>query len=191
MPTFRAKMKHSASTIQKLIQTQYDVFQFKKKLVHMIISLALILFGLYADQTMYMPIICLFIGCVMLANLNMQPRSQAKEVIKQMGGKFPKSDYTFTDEGFKFYDKGDIIPYGTLVRLVEDRQYMYLYVTEQSAYMVDKGTVTGGTVDDLKDWLKIKTDLSWTRPASLLSFKLKDLFPGRQDSKGPRLKDHR
>lgn len=192
MPTFRAKMKHSAATIQKLIQTQYDVFQFKKKLIHLGISMALIFFGLYADQTMFMPIICLFLGCLMLTSLNLQPRSQAKEVIKQMGGKFPKSDYTFTDEGFKFYDKGDVISYGALIRLVEDKQYLYLYVSQQSAYMVDKGTVTGGTLEDLKDWLKIKTGLSWTRPASLLNFRLQDLSPSdSKNAAGPRLKDHR
>lgn len=188
MPIYRAKMKHSADTIKKLVQTQYDTFQFGRKILNMAIAFGLILFGLYADPSMFMPLIALFVGCVLLANINAVPRMRAKEVLQQMGGKFPKSDYSFLEKGFKFYDKGEIIPYSSLIRLVEDRQYLYLYVSEQSAYMMDKGTVTGGSLEDLKTFLKIETGLTWTRPASLFNFKLKDVLRKKEEYKGPRLK---
>lgn len=188
MPIYRAKMKHSQATIRKLIQTGYDVFRFKRKLLNAAIAFGLILFGLYADPTMFMPLIALFAGCVLLANLNAVPRMQANEVLKQMGGKFPKSDYSFYEKEFKFYDKGDPIPYSRLIRLIEDKQYLYLYVSEQSAYMVDKGTVTGGDVSELKTYLEIETDLKWSRPASLFSFRISDLLPKKEAYKGPRLK---
>lgn len=189
MPRYRAKMKHSADTIRKLIQTRYDTFRFGRKLLSAAIAFGLILFGLYADPSMFMPMIALFAGCVLLANLNAVPRMQAKEVLQQMGGKFPRSEYAFLEEGFRFYDKGETIPYGNLIRLVEDRQYLYLYVSEQSAYMVDKSTVTGGSPEELKTFLKIETGLSWTRPASLFNFKVKDLLPSREkEPQGPRLK---
>lgn len=189
MPIYRAKMKHSEDTIKKLVQTQYDTFQFGRKLLNTVIAFGLILFGLYADQSMFMPLIALFVGCILLANLNAVPRMRAREVLQQMGGKFPRSDYSFLEKGFKFYDKGELLPYSSLIRLVEDRQYLYLYVSEQSAYMVDKDTVTGGSVDDLKTFLKIETGLTWNRPASLLSFKLKDVFQKKEtEYQGPRLK---
>lgn len=188
MPIYRAKMKHSSDTIRRLIQTGYDTFQFKRKLINAVIAFGLILFGLYADQSMFMPWIALFAGCVMLANLNVIPKKQTREVLNQMGGKFPRSDYSFYEKEFKFYDKGDPISYKKLIRLIEDRQYMYLYVSEQSAYMVDKATVTGGDAEDLKTYLAIETGLKWSRPASLFSFKLADLFPKKDDYKGPRLK---
>ena len=188
MPIYRAKMKHDANTIRKLIQTGYDTFQFKRKLLNTVIAFGLILFGLYADQTMFMPWIALFAGCVMLANINIIPKGQARDVLKQMGGKFPKSDYSFYEKEFKFYDKGEPIPYKRLIRLIEDRQYMYLYVEEQSGYMVDKGTVTGGTVSDFKTYLEIETGLKFSRPASLFSFRITDLFPKKDNYKGPRLK---
>lgn len=188
MPIYRAKMRHSADTIKKLIQTGYDVFQFRRKLLNAVISLGLILFGLYADQSMFMPMIALFAGCVMLANLNAIPRIQSKNVLAQINGKFPKSDYSFFEQEFKDHDKGDPIPYTRLIRLVEDRQYMYLYVAEQSGYMVDKGTVTGGSVSDLKTYLEIETGMKFARPANLFSFKITDLFPQKDNYKGPRLK---
>ena len=188
MPIYRAKMKHSAETIKKLIQTGYDVFQFKRKLINAAIAFGLILFGLYADKSLFMPWIALAVGCFMIPNLNAVPKQQAKEVLQQMGGHYPKSEYRFYEKEFTFQEKEEPIPYKRLIRLIEDKQYLYLYVVAQSAYMVDKGTVTGGTVSELKTYLEIETGMKFSRPASLFSFKIYDLFPKKDNYKGPRLK---
>lgn len=188
---YHAKMRHNTTTITKLIQTQYDTFQFKNKLAQVLVGFGLVLFGLFAPKEWFMPWIALFVGCVMLANLNLVPKRQAKQVLAQMGKNFPKSDYTFSDAGFTFYDKGDSIPYKSLIRLVEDDRYCYLYISQMSAYMVDKRTITGGTVEAWKNFLSSKADLSWTRPASLLTFRFKDLFPPKErEYTGPQLKNH-
>ena len=188
MPIYRAKMRHSAATIKQLIQTGYDVFQFKRKLLNTVIAFGLIIFGLYADQSMFMPWIALFVGCVMLANLNIIPKTQAREWLKQTGNEFPKSDYRFYEKEFSFNEKEKPVPYKRLIRLIEDRQYLYLYVAEQSGFMVDKGTVTGGTVSELKTYLEIETGMKFSRPANMFSFKITDLFPKKDNYKGPRLK---
>ena len=189
MAKYRAKMQHNQTTIQKLVQTQYDTFQFHKKLVHMGLAVGLILYGLYADQTMYTPIIALFVGCVMLANLNAYPKAQAGRVLKMMDGNYPKSDYFFEKDSFRFNEEADPVPYSKIIRLVEDREYLYLYVSKQSAYMVDKRTVSGGSVDELKTFLAIETLQKWSRPANILNFRVGDLFhKSRDDYKGPRLK---
>ena len=188
MTKYQAKMRHNKATIQKLVQTQYDTFQFHKKLIHVGIAFGLILYGLYADQSMYTPMIALFVGCVLLANINVIPKSQAKQVLQMMGDNFPKSDYYFRDTDFTFNKEADPIPYSSIIRLVQDRQYLYLYVSKQSAYMVDKSTVTGSSEMDLTDFLAIETGLKWTRPGNLLTFSIKDLFPQNKDKyRGPRL----
>ena len=188
MPIYRAKMNHSADTIKKLIQTGYDVFLFKRKLLNAVIAFGLIIYGLYADKSMFTPWVALFVGCVMLPNLNAIPKQQAKEVLQQMGNHYPKSDYRFYEKEFSFNEKEGAIPYKRLIRLIEDNQYLYLYVAEQSGYMVDKGTVTGGSVSELKTYLEIETGMKFSRPASLFSFKIYDLFPKKDNYKGPRLK---
>ena len=189
MPIYRAKMHHNATTIKKLIQTGYDVFQFRRKLINAAIAMGLILYGLYADQSMITPIIALFVGCVMLANINAYPRAQAKQVLAMMGDDYPKSDYHFREREFEFNAEADPIPYKSIIRLVEDREYLYLYVSKQSAYMVDKATISQGKSMDLKDFLAIETGLKWTRPANLLNFRLRNLLPQDTDTyKGPRLK---
>ena len=189
MEKFTAKMEHNKDTITLLSVTQYNCFQFKSKLIRVALSIILIAYGLYADQSMITPIICLILGCLLIANVNLRPRVRASKIIEQMQGHFPRSDYRFTTTGFTDGKGGQEVSYGKLIRLVEDRSYFYLYVSEESAYMVDKSTVSGGSVENFKDYLCAKTSLKWTRPTSLLNFSLRTLIKRRDDEyQGPRLK---
>lgn len=190
MAKYKAKMNHNQATITKLVQTQYDTFQFGKKILFYIIAMGMIFYGLYADSQMFTPWICLFLGCVMLSNASLSAKMTAKKIIKQMDGKFPKSEYTFDEKGFKFYKEGEEIPYSRLIRLIEDKRYMYLYVSEQSAYMVDKTTVSDNDVEGLKSHISYESDLKWTRPPTLLNFGLNTILENRRkkDHQGPRLK---
>ena len=62
-------------------------------------------------------------------------------------------------------------------------------MSKQSAYMVDKHTISGGNVDDLKTFLAIETLQKWSRPANIFNFRVGDLFRKNTDPyQGPRLK---
>lgn len=192
MSRFTAKMQHSPETIEKLVETQQRTFQFGKRIAHSLIAILLIVYGLYASKQMYTPYIALIIGCTMITGLKAGIKRQARNIIQQMNNNFPKSDYVFTDSGFSFYDKGEIIPYSKLCRLIDDKNYMYLYISTKSAYMVDKSTVHGGSFTDLMDFLAGKTGLSWSRPNSIFNFSFTGLIDKFKKSKseyqGPRLK---
>ena len=191
---YTAKMKHSGETITRLVVMQYDTFQFGKKFVRILFSLVLIAYGaLFLQEKMVTPILALFLGCMMIAGLNTRPKHNANLLIKQMNGKFPSSDYYFSETGFKDSVKSEEIPYSRLVRLVDDRKYMYFYVTKESAYMVDNASVKGeGGLEGLKDFVAAKSGLKWTRPVTLLNFGLNTFRQnrGREDNySGPRLTD--
>ena len=185
--TMFASKTTKASEVDKLFQQSalyrpvlWKKYDYGKKLIRMVIAIALILYGLYMDSSMLTPMICLFIGCVMIANLNIGPRMLAKQVIKQMGNQFPHSHYVFNASEFKFHEEAEAVPYGKLIRLIEERQYFYLYVSEDSGYMVDKATITGSDVNGFKQFLTEKTGLKWERPASLLTFNLRSLLSKRK-----------
>ncbi len=188
MEKFTARMAHNKDTIMRLSVTQYNCFQFKGKIIRVVIAVALIAYGLYADQTMITPIVCLILGCLLIANVNLRARVRANKVIEHLKGNYPKSAYSFTAKGFSDEKDGKIIPYDQIIKLVEDREYFYLYISEESAYMVDKSTVSGGSVDEFKDYLSRRTDEKWVHPNSLLTFSIKSLRSGRDDYEGPRLK---
>lgn len=192
MAHFTAKMQHNEKTIIKLVETQQKVFQFGRRAAYFIVAGILIFYGLYADKSMLTPYLALFAGCVMLTGLGAGTRRKAAKVIKQMHSRFPKSDYCFGDAGFTYYDKGEPIPYSKLIRLVEDREYMYLYISEQSAYMVDKATVKS-SAEELKTFLSEKSKLSWERPKSVFNLSFRTILrnrrtAGKDEYTGPRLR---
>lgn len=177
MNEYTAKMQHSEKTIVRLAETQYNTFQYGKKLVRMGLAMVMILIGLSMGNEGYVtPMLCLFFGCVLLAGLNVRVRSNAHKICAQMNGKYPSSEYVFRDDGFRFYAEGEWIPYAKLIRLVEDRQYFYLYISSQSAYMVDRATVSGDGDAGLKRFLAERTGQKWTRPFNLLNFRFRSIF---------------
>lgn len=186
MEKITAKMAHSKDTIIRLSLTQYNCFEFKSKMVRFLLAMVLIIYGLYADPGMLTPMIALFFGCILIANLSLRPRLRASKVIEQLHGQFPRSDYVFDRTSFTDGSNGKAISYSSLIRLVEDREYLYLYISQESAYMVEKASVSHGA-SVLKDFLVEKTGLSWTRPTSLLSFRFPSVLKRDEPFEGPRL----
>lgn len=90
MIRYTAKMEHNSKTIEKLVETQQRVFQFGQRVGYMLISALLIIYGLYADKSMYTSYLALFAGCVMVTGLSFNTKRHAQALVKQMEGNFPK-----------------------------------------------------------------------------------------------------
>ena len=77
---YTAVMKHNADTIEKLVLMQYNTFQVGKKISLILISLVLIAYGVFTFSSgMITSYFCLFLGCVMIAGLNVRSKSNAKK----------------------------------------------------------------------------------------------------------------
>lgn len=197
MVRYTAKMKHSSDTVQRLVLMQYNTFQTDKKLIRAALSAALIIYGIaFFDSNMFTPILALFLGCVLLAGMSVRPKHNAQAIIKQMGGHYPSSLYSFSDKGFRDSEASAEIPYTQLIKLIDDRKYLYLYINRQSAYMVNDATVTGeGGLDGLKELIAGKSGQKWSSPMSFWNFSIRNVreMTGRDGDgfEGPRLKDRR
>lgn len=194
MNTYTAKMKHNAGTIERLVLMQYNTFQTRNKLLRVFLAMAMLVYGVYmSGRQMVTPYLCLFLGCVLLAGMNVRPRSSAKKLIAQMGGRFPSSDYCFSESSFLDGAGASPVPYAKLIRLIDDRAYLYLYVSRQSAYMIDRSTVKGPDgPDGFKEFLAEKTGLKWSRSTNFWTFSIRDLRSSggsRGGEDGPRLSD--
>ena len=193
---YTALMKHNAETIEKLVLMQYNTFQLKNKIAMIIISIELIVYGVFTFSTgMITSYLCLFLGCVMIAGLNVRAKSNAKKIIAQMNNNFPSSQYYFSSTGFRDSEKGKEIPYQKIIKLIDDKQYLYLYISRESAYMVNNASVYGeGGLSGLKNLTSDKTGLKWTKPSSFWSFNIHTIreLLGRESSsfEGERLSDN-
>lgn len=192
---YTAKMQHNAATIEKLVVMQYNTFQTVNKLVRYLIGAVMIAYGLITyDKGMFTTYLCLLLGGFMLASVNLRPKHNAKLILQQIGRKFPSSEYFFSANGFKDSEKSKEIPYKNLIKIIDDRKYLYLYVSKQSAYMVNGDTVLGKDgLNGLRALIAEKSGIRWSSPATFWNFSirnLRDAASGREEIfTGERLSD--
>lgn len=177
-----ASMRHTEQTLRQLSKTQYDTFCFGRKALQAVCGLILIGMGISGGRAV-LSVFCLFAGCWLCMNTDTPAKVRAGKVIDSMHGRFPFTRYRFSDAEI-LLDAGEDspgepqrIPYSSLIRLVEDEGYLYLYISKLSAYMIDKATVAPD-IAALKALTAKSTGLRWTRPTSFLNFSLRTLLAG-------------
>lgn len=192
---YTAEMKHSAETIRKAAGMQYNTFAFGRKLGQFIASIALLIMGAVGGKSA-IGILCLAAGCFLIVSLDYRPKTVADQICRSFKGKFPQLHYFITASGLRTQNTAEETPYSSLIRLIDDGKYLYLYINQATAFMIDKATVNGENgANGLKDYIAGKAGLSWKKPFSLLSMNIstvKDMVSltgGKKSFTGERLDD--
>lgn len=66
------------------------------------------------------------------------------------------NEYTFYDDKICIYSQNDLykssveMKYELIERAIETRKYLFIFKDKAQAYMVEKNTISNGTVDDLR-----------------------------------------
>ena len=184
MELYSAEICHSKETLKQFTLLQYNTFEWWRKLLLIVVSAALILFGIFYAPSFGSPlltILCIFIGCILFTNLDARANTGADQVVVAMHGQFPTLRYSFSDSGFTDGEGRPTVPYDQLYRLMEDGQYLVLFTSKASGYMFRKDSVQGEDgINGLMNLLSQKSGLAWKRPFSLLSFGLWDLLSRRK-----------
>lgn len=175
-------MQHAPETIRRLSFMQYQTFGFAQKIAQASLSCLLVIIGIRDwRQLPVLSILCLFAGCWMFSSFRVVPRYRAKKICQSFHGHYPFTRYEFGKENFTFYgDSGkETVPYARLIRLVEDSAYLYLYISRQSAFMIDLKTLrpeenSRGIEKQSKSQIQLQnilkemisegSGLQWTRP---------------------------
>jgi hypothetical protein len=187
MTNITAKMTHTKESVELMCITQYNTFEFTKKIIMYVIAAALIVLGISGKVSTSISLVCIMIGCFMLTGSNAVAKSRADSVIQQLGGQMPAFNYTFGPSKFTFNPDSEAVSYTSFSRLVEDSNYLYMFLKNRSAVMVQKSTVSGGSVNDLKELIARKSNLTWKQPVTLLNFSLRSLSNRDDKFEGPHL----
>lgn len=180
MSNITASMHHTRKTIARLSRTQYSTFSFGSKLLQLFCGVVLIFIGVQGGSALSSSL-CLFAGCWLCVNTDVRAKLRASRICDSLHNQYPATQYTFKENEFLLdADTKSPLSYKRLIRLIEDNQYLYLYSSKTSAYMIDKATVRPD-VDTLKKLLTHSTGLRWCRPTSLLNFSLRTLRAGKKN----------
>ena len=128
----------------------------------------------------------ILIGSFTIVGLNTPPKQLADQVIKSLHGKFPRIGYSFGEDSVQLTgtDTGNTLLYSDILRLVESKEYLYIFIQNQSAYMIDRASIRPDA-EALMAFVAGKTGLPWTKNTSILNTSLKTI---RQQWENNRLK---
>ncbi len=174
MKPYYAGIQQSRETITRYSRVQFNIFKSRTKLAVICFAAGLVVIGLaLLNSYKALAVILVFLGCIVFANQDAGANYTANLVIDMFQGKFPRLKYAFFSSGFLIADNEKEIPYRSLIRLVEDDEYLYLFQSDKLGYMIKSSTVIGDRgLQGLKELLAEKTKLKWTRQNRFLTFSL-------------------
>lgn len=140
---YTADMVHSEKSIHLYAARQYDLFRKKQKYLTVLISFSLIVAGMLTGADTWQGALLLLIGCVVITNLYASPNHIANTVIKQFHGKLPVIRYGFYADHIDISTSPVPVHYDSVTLLADDKKYLYLFLTPQTGYMIDKASVAG------------------------------------------------
>lgn len=185
----KAGMSHSLETLERFLVLQSTTFNLPARVITLVCSIAMIAYGGLCFASSASAKLLLFLGCIVLTNINARQKYNAKQIYNAFKGSFPVSEYSFFPKYFTDSDKSAELKYSGLIKLVEDREYLYLFVDTKNGYMVDKTSIEG-SADALKERISAGSGKSWEKPVSVFNFRLQNLLKKKKTYQGERLKEH-
>lgn len=181
MKEWKASIAYDSKNTIRLSKTLQNTFHFWQKVLLMAFSVVVAAAGLAVGANTPEGLLMLALGCIMLVNTDMSARARARHTLSQLRGYIPRMEYTFGETSFRgTTDREDnTFSYSTIIRLVDDRKFLYLFQNKESAFMVDKATVEPKGCGALKEHIAKQVGLQWTYPGNLFNTGLLTLLGNR------------
>ena len=174
---YYASIVYNAETLKRLNKTVSSTFHMGLKLIYFAICAGLMLLGAKVGLTTSRGVALICIACFMLPSIRMLDNNRANQTIKKLNGKTITVSYAFSNSKFTCSGAGEKneFKYDSIIRMVDQGKYLYLFPNSNQAYMIDTSTIKGGDADSFKSFIAKKVGLEWTKPASIAFMNLKQL----------------
>ena len=170
MKKYTAFINHDETTVNAFTRTQFNAFHARKR--NILLVLAVLFIGVGGMELMgkTVSILCVLIGCLLLVNTGNIPRRTAKAILSA-GGQDRRVEYEFDDSGIHVTDGGRKadVKYSTIIRLIADREFFYLFSAPNLVYMLEKSSLEPAEPDEFKAEIAAKCGLRWTAARSAMT----------------------
>ena len=166
---YTAKMHHNEKTVKRMSHMMFNNFIYTRRRITLLVGLAFLCAGANVVRVREgWGVVLLLLGIFTLYLVDLVPRKVAKQAMKNFAGNYPNIHAFVTDTGMFTQLASDEAEFGSLVKLIEDRKYVYIYVNQVTAFMLEKATVDGeGGLDGFKRFISEKSGLPWDKPKFL------------------------
>lgn len=173
---YKAKIKHTEKTIEKMFVVQYYSYDQLRMYLRFIIGVVLAAVAILADIPMWLRGIMLLAGGWLVSSADFPAQIRADRALEARRGILPVMEYDFYEDRMSISGEGSMnVKYNKFEKLVEDSDYLYMFMSKSSVCMVDKQTLTGTDLASFKDFLANRTGIKWKYKKSLLAFNLYDI----------------
>ncbi len=176
--SYQGRIDHTEDSIQQLFEAQYSTYKTGWVVAAAVAGVALAAAGLFAPVPILAQGLLLLVGCLLFAGRDFPAIVRAEKVISARKGVLPSSVCTFCS-GHMELEEGGLrkkLRYEKLDRILQDRQYLYLFFGPDSVIMIDRAKIQPGTVEEVMELVSRRTGKQWESPFSLLTFNLRDLL---------------
>lgn len=166
-----ASIAYTESNTIRMTKVIQNTFHFGQKFLLMVMSAIVAVSGVKIGLSSAEGLLLLALGCILFMNTDMGARARARHTLAQLRGYIPKMTYTFSQNGFRgVTDREDhTFSYQSIIRLVDDGKFLYLFQTRELAFMVDKSTIQPAGTAALKEHLSKQAGLAWTTSGNWLN----------------------
>lgn len=186
-------MEHTEETVRRLSRVQYDTFSAAAKIAWYLVCIVCLLLGtgLIGELGSTPKILLTAFGAVALMNVGATARARADRVLAaiRQKGEFPRTVLTFREEDILVEERSgrtDPMAYSSILRLVRDDEYWYLFISRTAAYMLPMTGLAGRmSCAQFEEFLQKKTGLVFARPFNILRVNLSDLIAGLRRRRKP------
>lgn len=182
---YKAKIAHTEKTIEKMFVTQYYAYEQLRMYLRFILGIVLAAVAVLLTIPMWLRGMLLLAGGWLLSSADFPAQIRADRAVQARRGKLPVMEYDFYDDRMSISGEGSMnTKYNKFEKLIEDSDYLYLFMSKTSVCMIDKNTLTNVSLPDFKTFLSERTGIKWKFKKSMLAFNLydiKDMLKNRKE----------
>ena len=166
---YTATMHHDAKSVKRMAHLQFNNFIYKRRRITLLVGLTFLCAGGFVVRVREgWGVFLILLGIFTLYLVDLVPRKVTKQAMKNFAGNYPVIHAFVTETGISTQLAPDEVELAKLVKLMEDKKYVYIYVSEITAFMLEKSTVDGdGGLDGFKKYISDASGLKWEKPIIL------------------------
>lgn len=161
---YGASIDYNEKTVAKLDNAVNSTFFFSKRVSALVTCVLMIGGGVFLGFDNTVGVICTLLGCFMLPSVGSIRSRNARQIIKVLNGRPLTMHYVFRNDGFSSTvgEETQENRYHTVIRLVEEKGYLYLFQKVTQACMVDTSTIEPAELENFKKFISKHVGLAWT-----------------------------
>ncbi len=177
MIRFKGSVEHTKDTIHVLYKTTYEIYEPRRVILRMFVGFLMVIAGIFLTLPMIIQGILFMGGTWLMVSRDFPAKIMASEALEKRGDNLPTLITEFHERFMMLQDGSSIkLQYKDIEHLVEEEKLIILFFSKDSAVVISKDTLEGGTLEEFMAFLEKITNLPFRKIQSWFRMSIRDLY---------------